>query len=214
MVQRNRTAYKNDPKALWDNYYRVRHNYFHSLDKEHIKLYGTRISGINELDARIEHEIIDTEMNIDRMFELWRKGVTISVVNYADTEEIYKHIRAHLISWADYISNGIHTSNAPVKDLIDLDRFAEVVYDKAVAVFTPEERQSGVASIFLKSQRINFFNVLRRNTVTDTSTLAIKDGEVDVIQPGNKKPADAPYRSFRELFADNLPIVNGWKEDE
>lgn len=184
--------------AIWENYYRVRMNYLHSRPMEHLKKYGTRISGIEEIDKQLDRQMIETEMTIDMMFEKWRSGVTIHVVNYDDTAEIYKIIQAHLVTWAEYLTHGVNVGDAPLKDLMELDKFAAVVYDKAVSVFSAEEQNMALAHNFMNVQSINFFNVLKRRH-TDIST-KVSDTGVEVVRI-EKEDKKLPERnSMKDIF--------------
>ena len=198
---------------LWDQYFLVRYNYALSRSAEDIRRYGTRISGLNELDKDLHREMISTEINIDTMFELYRKGVTIYVTNYNDTEKIYRIIHNHLIAWADYMANGIHTGAAPLKDLVELDIFAGIVYDKAKSVFSKQERETGLASFILKSQTLNFANILKRSTV-DAGTEFVNGVETTTINKVKSKNPFPERSSFKDVFIDQMVVINAGRENE
>lgn len=192
---------------LWDQYFLVRYNYSKSRSAEDIRRYGTRISGIPELDKDLPRETISTEINIDTMFELHRKGVTIYVTNYDDTEKIYRIIHDHLIAWADYMANGVNVGGAPLKDLVELDMFANVVYDKAKSVFNREERETGLASFILKSQKLNFANILKRS-LSDNSTEMVNGFENTTVSKVRDRTALPERNSFKDVFINQMSIIN------
>lgn len=195
---------------LWDKYFTVKMKYLHSRSMDQIQRYGVRVSGIPEIDAELDRQEIVTQMSIDMMFEKYRRGVTIRVVNYNDTAEIYRIIHSHLIAWAEYISNGINIGNAPLKDLIELDQFANVVYDKARSVFSQEERTSAIASNFLKVQSINFRNILARE-YKETRPTQLSEG-IEVVKSSDAEPAKIQERnSLKDVFANQINQLHGWR---
>lgn len=199
---------------LWDKYYMVKMPYLQSRPVEQIRRFGVRISENEMLDRQRETEMIVTQLNIDMMFEYWRKGVTIRVINYNDTAEIYKIIHQHLIAWAEYLSGGINTGAAPLKDLIELDEFASIVYDKAVNIFSQEQRRSAIAENFTNVQAINFFNILQRETRREENHFQTIGEGVDVARidsTGANKPKLPERNSLKDLFSEQVNAINGWR---
>lgn len=196
---------------LWDKYFRVRMLYLHSRSIEQIRRYGMRVSGVEEIDQHLDKQEIVTEANIDRMFEKWRAGVTVKVVNYSDTAEIYKIIHSHLIAWAEYLSQGVNIGNAPLKDLIELDQFAGVVYDKAKSVFSEELRKTAIDSNFLNVQSIHFKNILSRSVKEEVTHNAASGAEVTKVT----KVDDNGIRernSLKEIFSQQINQLSGWRQ--
>lgn len=196
-------------KDLWDRYYTVKMLYLHSRSVEQVRRYGVRISGVDEIDRYLDRQEITTQLNIDSMFEKHRQGVTIRVLRYEDTAEIYNVIHSHLIAWAEYLSTGVNIGNAPLKDLIELDAFASVVYDKAKSVFSKEEKVSALASNFTNVQTINFKNILARE-VKETETRMTPSG-LEVVTINNNKPFFPDRESMKEVFTDQINRIQGWR---
>lgn len=196
-------------KDLWDRYYTVKMLYLHSRSVEQVRRYGVRISGVDEIDRYLDRQEITTQLNIDSMFEKHRQGVTIRVLRYEDTAEIYNVIHSHLIAWAEYLSTGVNIGNAPLKDLIELDAFASVVYDKAKSVFSKEEKVSALASNFTNVQTINFKNILARE-VKETETRMTPSG-LEVVTINNDKPLFPDRESMKEVFTDQINRIQGWR---
>lgn len=200
-----------DQSGLWDYYFRVKIPYFQSRPIEDIKRYGVRISGIEAIDRTMDKEMIITELNIDSMFEKWRRGITIRVINYNDTAKIYNLIHSHLVRWAEYLTTGVNIGNAPLKDLIELDKFASVVYDKAVSVFSEQERNTAVATNFLNVQTINFRNILKREyNRQETSLDTNGDGTVKIRPNETAKLPERP--SMKDVFNEQINRISVWKE--
>ena len=201
-----------DGNDLWEKYYAVRYNRFNSRSTEDVRLRGVPYTGIKQLDQAYYHDEVNTFANIDSIFELWRKGVSVRIKDYNDTAEIYTIIHRHLLAWADYLSRAIHTGNAPIKDLVELDQFASVVYDKAVSVFNENERRIGMAANLLGSQKLNFSNILKRSA-TEAKMMTVGN---ETIAPAKNReithPDQLPKRaSFQDVFADKIKVVNDWK---
>lgn len=200
---------------LFDRYYTVKMLHLHSRSVDSLKRFGYRVSGVQEIDQFLDRQEIITEMNIDRMFEKYREGVTIRLLRYEDTAEIYKIIHSHLIAWSEYLSHGINTGNAPLKDLVELDVFAGVVYDKAKYVFSEEERNVALSTNFGNVQSLNFMNILKRSASSSIfgQKTSIPGVEVfDVNAEKEKEKAKYPERySFKDVFATELARAEGWK---
>lgn len=196
---------------LFDKYFKVRMSYFRSRSLEYLKTYGMRVSGFEEIDRNLENQQIVTEMTVDRMFEKWRTGVTVSLIRYDDSADVYKIIHNHLIAWAEYLSTGINTGAAPLKDLVELDIFAGVVYDKARSVFSAEERQTAIATNFLGVQTINFGNILQKARKETNTRVSASGAEVTRVTESN--PSGIRERnSFKDLFSSQINQVAGWRQ--
>lgn len=200
------------PGAIWEEMFRVRVNYFQAQTENHIKTFGVRISGVPELDKDIQNREIVTEMTIDTMFEHWRiRGLTITVLKYEDTKRIYDIIHRHLSAWIDHLDSAINIDNEPIQDLIDLDAFAQVVYDKAVPIIMEQSvvdrLQEGMTAI----QEINFFNILKRRVPT---TRKLEDGRFVMSHQEYEPPSrrSEPIRtSFKERLMEQLNDSDDWR---
>jgi len=179
-----------------------------------MRAFGTRISGIESIDRNLDKQEFETEMTIDSMFEKYRNGVTVRLLNYSDSAIIYKIIHSHLIAWAEYLSRGINV-DAPLKDLIELDEYAAVVYDKARSVFSPDVKMSALASNFSNVQTINFHNVLKRAVAIPETSVQANGVEVNRITRDPAKIKDGlPIRnSFKDIFADEISRSSAWRSE-
>lgn len=196
---------------LWDKYFTVKMLYLHSRDVDRVRRFGMRVSGVEAVDRHLDKQEIVTQMSIDRMFEKHRSGVTIRVMNYNDTAEIYRIIHHHLIAWAEYLATGVNTGSAPLKDLIELDAFASVVYDKAVSVFSQEVKATALASNFANVQAINFTNILKRAREESETIMTANGVEVTRI---TKETPDLPERSsLKEIFTNQMNAIGGWRNN-
>ncbi len=137
-------------RSLFEEYFLVRFNGQESRSLEDVRLHGTPYSEVPELNDLMQSSFVTAEHTIDMMFEKWRRGVTIRVVNYNDTARIYRIIESHLETWLSFFRLAMNIGNAPIQDLIELDEFASVVYDNARNVLTNERVVKELQSIFGK----------------------------------------------------------------
>ncbi len=202
-----------DERDLFNRYYQVRFRHIASRSAESIRAYGIRSSGIPSIDSSISNYMVTSELTINQMFEYWRKGVEIRVVNYQDTAEIYEIIQHHLTTTADFIRGSVNASRKELLvDMVDLDKFASVVYDKAKTIFTDRERASVHSHAFAGIQTINFFNILSKD-YTRTEEIRVKDGKKEVVTKAatldNKRAPVRARDDLSKVFIDHLDRTGG-----
>lgn len=122
-------------RAIWETLYLVSMPEMYLRSEEDIRARGTTTTGDPKLDAVMHNRYSKAYRTINQMFELYQQGVSVYVVNYDDTEKIYHAIQAHLSRWYNYLQQGLNLYNTPFDELMALDRFAGVVYNKAKYVF-------------------------------------------------------------------------------
>lgn len=98
---------------------------------EDLRHFGVPMTGDPEYDKQVKNEVRALMLPIDKMAELYEGGAEIGIINYADTRRIYERIEAHLEAWAKHLKGSLNQLNAPVKDLLLLDKFAHSVYEFA-----------------------------------------------------------------------------------
>jgi hypothetical protein len=81
-------------------------------------------------------------------------------VNFKDTKEIYERISDHLNLWKQKLENSFHVKDAPIDDLLLLDKFANVVYKYAAPQFTTEMVDSLIARRMSSAMKFNRQNIL------------------------------------------------------
>lgn len=127
-----------DLAAIWKRLYVVELPEMYLRDEEDIRSRGTFTTGNAEKDMTHQHSYSRAYRTINQIFELWKQGVNVYVVKYEDTEKIYYAIEKHLSNWYNYLKKGVSINTCPFDELLELDRFANTVYDKAKYVFTEE----------------------------------------------------------------------------
>lgn len=116
---------------LFNKLFHCRVPWLASRDVEDIRRYGTPMSGDPLMDRQTNNELRDRMITIDAMVEYFKRGVQVEVTNESDTKQIYDYISAHLQAWAGVLEHSLNRGNAPIEDLILLDKFANTVYKHA-----------------------------------------------------------------------------------
>jgi hypothetical protein len=175
-----------------------------TMSEEYIRFFGMPTTGDASIDQAMADQWITTMLPISKMVEYSKQGITIKIVKYDDVKVMYNYITLHLQAWKNQIGNGINVGDAPIDDLIDLDAFANLVYDQAKFQFTRDiadsllERQMSTITRFNKS---NFFKPDIK--INDTG---------DNITRINSEPIDNyPKReSLSDIFKDRKIGYKKW----
>lgn len=125
-------------KPIWEALFEISVPYKDTVSEQYARLFGMPTVGDAAIDADMHNQPIYTYATINKMVEYHKLGVVVKVINHADTKRIYDIINAYLLIWKNKLENGINIGNAPIDDLVLLDRFASVVYEHAVQHFRPD----------------------------------------------------------------------------
>lgn len=155
--------------GIWEKIFKCGIRYIDLMREEEIRLLGLPTTGDPTLDRSMMHNVQDTWLTINEMIEYYRRGIEIRIRNYDDTKRIYDYIQAHLKAWQRDILNSHTTRHAPLDDLIDLDRFANLVYDKAKYLFNANATQSEFIEGLERSLNfVSLFNIPQETPSRDT----------------------------------------------
>lgn len=136
---KNKPLSPDDPRyPIFQELYLVRIPVLQMRSVEDIKEFGVPISGDERTDRMISDEVRQVMLPISKLVELFKQGCRIGVVNGPDTKRMYEAISVYLEIWKNRMINRLNTVNIPTEDLIDLDRFAHSVYERAKWHFTDE----------------------------------------------------------------------------
>jgi hypothetical protein len=141
-----------------------------SRSVEHIKHFGTPMSGDLERDKATAAELVDRMITIETMVTYWKNGVHVYVKNRNECKDIYEAISLHLQGWKRHLESSLNVGDAPLQDLVDLDQFANIVYSHAKYQFTNQWVEDVLhrhISSSLKVSRGNMF-VKKQEVVTVT----------------------------------------------
>lgn len=151
---------KDTASPLFDRMFLCRFPQIESIPIDQQKAIGTYSTGDKALDiALMKSEYLTTYINIDKMLDFFRRGVNFYIVNRSDTVKIYELISEHLDAWCQTIDVGLNIGNAPIEDLIDLDRLADLIYDKAKYKYKEKNLQDFFDSKLASINRFNAFNL-------------------------------------------------------
>lgn len=179
---------------IFNRLFMCRVKYIETFSPDYLRLYGHPASGDDVFDQETANEQVIRMLSIDQMVEYFRLGVGVQVVERKDTREIYERITDHLNAWKHRLTTSFHIRDAPVDDLLLLDKFASVVYPHAASFFTTEEVNSLIArkaGSVLKTNRQNI--------------LAAPKQESTTINPIVDKPE---RESMASTFSKTLPYTN------
>ncbi len=83
---------------------------------------------MRKLDEDLAKQWVRTFRPIHILAELYDDGHRIKIIHYEDLKKIYEAITEHLEYWKYNINYGINVGNAPIDDLMKLDRLANDIY--------------------------------------------------------------------------------------
>ena len=180
--------------------FRVLYNYQASRSAGHLKLYGTPTVGNEDIDRSVLKQRTDAYLTINDMLELYKKGVSVEIVDRANCKDIYECISYHLSAWRAYLSTGLNNNAAPLDDLKLMDEFANSVYEHAKWQFTDEIIESVTLASMVKAVGFNkndIFSGVKREV--DNATGRSKLVQV-VTNPDGSQPEPERRKSLKEYF--------------
>jgi len=191
---------------LWHKLFMCRVSNIQSMSIEYIQSFGMPSSGIPELDNETANELVIRMLSVNQMIEFFKNGITVHVVNYKDTKEIYERISDHLNAWKQNLSTSFNIRNAPLEDLVLLDRFANVVYKHAVYQFTTDVVDSIIARRMSSTMRVSRENILAKpkNTVINPA-----DGTEKVIE--DKLPERTSMAEVFSQSSSTSGVATRWR---
>lgn len=131
-------AQEDTTALLWDYYFSVKIPYLQSTSEDYLRIYGMPSTGNKQIDMEVANSWISTMANIATMVDHYKEGTPVRVVKQSDTKIIYDNISRHLENWKNKLQYGVNLGEAPIEDLIAMDKFANSVYEYAKYQFTPE----------------------------------------------------------------------------
>ena len=179
-------------KQIFNNLYHASVAYKDTLSPDYIRIFGMPSVGDPHFDSQMRNEQIDTYLTINQMVEYFRQGITVSLLNHADSRVIYDIVEAYLRAWKQDLEVGINIGDAPIKDLIDLDRFANTVHAHA-------SQYMGVT--YFSSE---FVNALTDNGKLMNRESLFRQPVAKVIVEGREEPAVRQRESMAQIFSERI----------
>ena len=162
-----------------------------SQSLDYLQLHGMPCVGDATYDRQQANELIDRALCIVDMIELYNNGVTVRVSKYEDTKIIYERITDHLNAWKTRLESGFHMKDAPIEDLILMDKFAVSVYSHAKYQFTEVYVDSLIGKRLTSTMRIPLDQLITRKEITS----------INKIEDDNSEDKLPTRVSMQEIFA-------------
>lgn len=176
---------------IWERLFLTHLNYKDTLTEDHLRKFGVFAVGDETIDADTYNHVTARYLTINDLVEYHKRGVNLSIVNHAETKDIYDIVSAYLLSWKLHLENGINIGGAPLDDLVHLDRFATAVYDHAVEHITTD---------FIDSNMLKYIGNRKIGRAAFEKPVEIKD-DTQV-----KK-----HNSLSTLFSERVFSARSWK---
>lgn len=180
---------------IWNKLFMCRVPYLQTMSPDYIREYGVLASGDPVRDKALSSEMTTTMLSIAKMIEYYGKGVTVGVVRYEDTKKIYEYISNHLQAWKRELEYSVH-ADAPVDDLLLMDRFASAVYTHARHQFTQDYADGIIARRLAGGMAVN------KNTLFKP-----KAESVPVTNPDDPHENLPARQSMADVFASRRAIT-------
>lgn len=132
---------------IWTRLFHVRVPYRDTLSAEEIRMFGMPTVGDAGIDKAMHDDLVDRWITIDRMVALYQDGARIELATHTDSKLIYDIIHEHLTLWAQRLEGRINVGDAPIEDLVTLDRFAAVMFPHAVRHFADTPSSSSLVRL-------------------------------------------------------------------
>ena len=128
--------------GLWDIIFHCRILKKDIYSDSELEQFGVWSTGDKRLDRDLQMELIDVYINIDKMVEYHRRGVTIYFPNEKDLVTILTYIEEHLLAWIEHTETALHRKKMPVEDLVLLDDLASVIFEEIRHLYVNKKHTS------------------------------------------------------------------------
>jgi hypothetical protein len=147
---------KDTVRLIFDDLYMIKVPSFATKTDLELRLFGTVYTGNPHVDQGHLDQIVVVMWSINRMVEAFKKGIPIRVINPEDTKKMFEAINKHLSAWKSYKELGININTIPYDDLIDLDSFADSLYNHVKFDYATIKKEETSLDMYLK--QLNFLN--------------------------------------------------------
>lgn len=173
--------------------------YIHTRSKDDLREFGMPSSGYKEFDTGQEHDLVKRFVTINEMLEFFLKGINVYVVDPQQTKDIYEAITEYLNFWLSNIRQTFSTNHVPLEDLQNLDKFANVVYDKAKYQFTKEIVDDAMMRAISNISLVNFDTILSEapKVIYTNHDGSVAPGDEEVVNPYPKR--DSMLEMFKAV---------------
>ena len=188
-----KTALECVGRPIWERLFAVSMAYADTMSTDYVRLFGMPTVGDASLDKAIQQDSVDLYLTINAMVEHFKAGTPVRLRVHADSKMIYDIISTYLVQWKHQLSEGINIGDAPIDDLVTLDRFAASVFPYAVQHFNEEHSTSSLVQGLMGGGRY------------------LSREHLFAPVPTGPEDAPAPYKhdSLEQLFAESVQTRGG-----
>jgi hypothetical protein len=141
---------------------------------EDLKDYGTYHTGMSMMDDANMTQLVPCCLSIAQIATHMDKGFEIRFTHPVDVLKMYEFAQNLLMKWANMLGNqSLNADNAPIEDLLKLDRFTSVIYEQAKFYDAPKltsiEQRFGNTMSF--GSILSMFGQDKRNEAARLDTL-------------------------------------------
>lgn len=199
---------------IFDYLYTCRVPIHATLSDNEMRVFGYMYTGNEDIDAGTRNQLVTVMWPIAKMAEAYGNGDSVRLAKYSDAKEIYEHVEKHLHAWKDRLETAFHIGNAPLKDLILLDEFANSIYEHAKHNFT----NTYVESLMMRD--LTAISAINRSNLFKTKRAAplVKEGNVTEVNEShvkinaNKEETNTVEREMLgDVFKSKIAGRTGWR---
>ncbi|BDD79463.1 hypothetical protein [Burkholderia phage FLC8] len=178
----------------------------------YLERYGLHTSGNQNVDRELMKQQAPVYIPIAQMVEYYHEHTMVSIVKRDDTKAIYEICQDYTFDWAKRIQSTVFNHNVPFEDLVQIDEFAEAVYQYAgheygeefARTFIPEGLQREIVNLNAMFDAVDKRVRDRGKAKQDQYTVRNKYSTVPVTdqpKPENVEEKKLPERpSMRDIF--------------
>lgn len=124
-------------EPIWTNLYNVTVRYRDTISHKDLRNFGMPTVGDYGIDQSIYDQPQHVCITINDMVDYYKTGTTIIFRDNKDSRTVYEIVNRYLIAWQESMDGALNASQAPVDDLLLLDRFATSLYPQVIMFGPP-----------------------------------------------------------------------------
>jgi len=122
----------NDPRyPIWGRVWLCKVPRIAHFGTAYLERYGLPTSGNQNVDRELMKQVSPCYITIAQMVEYYHEHTTVHIVKRDDTKTIYEICQDYTFNWARRIQSTVFNHDVPFEDLVQIDEFAEAVYQYA-----------------------------------------------------------------------------------
>lgn len=164
--------------AIFEKTYRVSVKQRDVRSIEEQRANGVLRTGDKRLDTMLDESQQIVYITINDMVELFRNGVDFFLTNEADSKKIFEAVTAHTGEWRSELKYAYNMGDAPVEDLILMEKFVASVYVHARFEFEKRpdfNAATGTLAAFLYSRQALSGTFSRHGELNGSQTKEIRE---------------------------------------